>query len=75
MRFGEHIAEVVNEIERGQQVHLIEYGLELATTREYIRQTQQRLIVAPLLARMRIVYPERGEVERPSFHHLQAIGR
>src|SRR5258708_18436455 len=47
------IAEASSEIEQGHPARLIELGFELATTREYVRQAQERLIVAPLLARLR----------------------
>src|SRR5260221_5297360 len=57
------IAEVASEIEQGRLSRLIEYGLEQAETREDVRQTQQRLIVAPILAGLRNVYPQRAEVE------------
>ncbi len=40
------ITEAASEIEQGHMTRLIEHGLELATSREYVRQTQQRLIVA-----------------------------
>ncbi len=60
------IAEMASEIERGRQsglTRLIEHGLALASVKEYVRQTQQRLIVAPLLAQLRNVYRGRDEVE------------
>ncbi len=57
------IAETTGEIEQGRLSRLIEYGLALAKAREDVRQTQQRLIVAPLLAQLRSVYRRRGEVE------------
>src|SRR5712692_4373939 len=57
------IAEAASEIEHGQLVRLIEHGLELATVKEYVRQTQQRLLVAPLLAHVRTVYAERDATE------------
>jgi WD40 repeat protein/transcriptional regulator with XRE-family HTH domain len=57
------------EIEQGRLARLIEHGLELANAREDVRQTQQRLIVAPTLARLRNVYPQRAEVEE----HLLAL--
>src|SRR5216683_6459648 len=63
------IAEASSEIEQGRLARLIEHGLELATAREDVRQTQQRLIVAPILARLRNVYPQRAEVEE----HLLAL--
>ncbi len=57
------IAEVVSEIERGRLSRLIEHGLEQAEAREDVRQTHQRLIVAPILARLRNLYSQRSEVE------------
>jgi len=52
-----------SEIEQGRLARLIEHGLELATAKEYVRQTQQRLIVAPLLAHLRSAYPQREALE------------
>jgi hypothetical protein len=60
---GRLIAEAASEIEHGQLARLIEHGLELATVKEYVRQTQQRLLVAPLLAQVRTVYAGRVAVE------------
>src|SRR6266446_8943176 len=57
------IAEAASEIEQSKLSRLIEHGLELATAKEYVRQTQQRLIVAPLLAHLRSVFREKDEVE------------
>ncbi len=58
------IAEASSEIEQGRLVRLIEHGLELATAKEYVRQTQQRLLVVPLLSHLRSVYRGRDEVEQ-----------
>src|SRR6266446_216725 len=63
------IAEASSEIEQGRLVRLIEHGLEQANAKEYVRQTQQRLIVAPLLAQVQSVYLERAAVEE----HLLAL--
>jgi WD40 repeat protein/transcriptional regulator with XRE-family HTH domain len=63
------IAEASSEIEQGRLARLIEHGLELANASEDVRQIQQRLIVAPILARLRNVYPQRVEVEE----HLLAL--
>jgi WD40 repeat protein/DNA-binding CsgD family transcriptional regulator len=60
---GRFIAEAASEIEHGHLVRLIEHGLELATVKEYIRQTQQRLLVAPLLAHVRTAYAGRDATE------------
>lgn len=46
------INDAVKEIEGGQLVHLGKYGIELAHTREYVREIQQRLIVTPILDRL-----------------------
>ncbi len=63
------IAEAASEIEQGQLARLIEHGLELATAKEYVRQTQRRLIVAPILASLRGAYPQRAALE----DHLLAL--
>ncbi|MFL5589781.1 MAG: NB-ARC domain-containing protein [Ktedonobacteraceae bacterium] len=60
---GSLIDVATSEIEQGRLSRLIEHGLSQATAREYVRQTQERLIVAPILARLRSLYPGRGEVE------------
>jgi WD40 repeat protein/transcriptional regulator with XRE-family HTH domain len=57
------IVEASSEIEQGRPVRLIEHGLQLATAKEYVRQTQERLIVTPLLAQLRKVFRGRAEVE------------
>ena len=41
------IEDATREIEQGSLVRLIELGLELATAREYIRQVNERLLIAP----------------------------
>jgi hypothetical protein len=58
------IEELAGEIDAGRLVRLIEHGLELATAKDYVRQTQQRLLVAPLLAQLRRRYQAREELER-----------
>jgi WD40 repeat protein len=58
------IAEMASAIEQGQLARLIEHRLVLASTKEYMWQTQQRLIVDPLLEQLRNVYQGRDEVEQ-----------
>ena len=58
------IEEVTGEIEQGRPEQLLQFGLELANVPEYVRQTQERLIIAPVLARLRSTYPQRAAVER-----------
>ncbi len=59
-----HLIEAaVSEIERGHLHLLIDHGLELANSKEYIREAQVRLIVSPILARLRNIYPESAAIE------------
>src|SRR6266849_7074164 len=67
------IAEAASEIEQGRLARLIEHGLEQATAKEYVRQTQQRLLVAPLLAELRNVYPQRAALEQQLFALLSQL--
>ncbi len=57
------ISEATSEIKQGRLARLIEHGLSQATAREYVQQAQDRLIVVPLLAEVRSVYPQRAAVE------------
>jgi WD40 repeat protein/transcriptional regulator with XRE-family HTH domain len=57
------IAEVSSDIQQGRFSRLVEHGLELALSQEYVRQTQQRLLVAPILAGLRSSYPLRTALE------------
>jgi WD40 repeat protein len=57
------IAEVTSEIKQGRGFRLVEHGLELAPCKEYVRQTQQRLLLAPILAGLRGSYPLRTALE------------
>ncbi len=51
------------EIEQGQLVRLLEHGLCQAQAKEYVRQAQEQLLVAPLLARLESTYQGRAEIE------------
>ena len=66
---GRLIAEASREIEQGTLSRLIEHGLSLANAKDYVRQAQERLLVAPLLAQVQSVYQERAVVEE----HLLAL--
>jgi WD40 repeat protein len=57
------IAEVTSEIKQGGCSRLVEHGLELAPSQDYVRQTQQRLLVAPILSGLRSSYPRRSALE------------
>jgi WD40 repeat protein/transcriptional regulator with XRE-family HTH domain len=60
---AQFLAEVTGEIEQRGLDHLIEHALSQAEAKEYVRRTQERLIVAPLLERLRRAYTGRTEVE------------
>jgi WD40 repeat protein/transcriptional regulator with XRE-family HTH domain len=51
------------EIEQGRLQLLREYGLSQAQAKEYVRQTQERLLLTPLLDFLGSVYRGRVEVE------------
>src|SRR5207245_11174048 len=65
------IAEVTSEIKQGHFSRLIGHGLELATSKEYVRQTQQRLIVTPMLADLRSAYSVRVSIADQLLAHLE----
>src|SRR6266702_4030671 len=51
------------EIGQGRLERLLQHGLAQAQAKEYVRQTQERLLLAPVLARLQSVYQERAELE------------
>jgi hypothetical protein len=52
------VIEGSRELEQGQLALLLQHGLSLAGARDYVRQTQERLLLTPLLARLQHI-PER----------------
>src|SRR3989442_195253 len=61
---GRLVEEASQEIVQGRLSLLIRYGLCQAQAKTYVRQTQERLLLAPLLARLESRYRGRAEVER-----------
>ncbi len=57
------VAQASEEIEQGRLWRLIQYGLSQAQAKDYVRQTQQRLLVAPLLARLESASRGHSDVE------------
>jgi WD40 repeat protein/serine/threonine protein kinase len=55
------IAEAISEIQQHRLNKLIQYSLEQAHAREYVRQAQQRLLVCQLLEELQGVYPGRTD--------------
>ena len=56
------VAEGSHEIEHGRLDRLREHGLCQAHAKEYVQQTQERLLLLPLLVRLQNIYP--GQVDR-----------
>src|SRR6266516_1716428 len=67
------IAGVLSEIEQGTLSRLTEHGLELASSKDYVRQTQPRLLLAPILAGLRSSYPLRTALEERLFTLLNHL--
>jgi WD40 repeat protein/transcriptional regulator with XRE-family HTH domain len=57
------IEAAVSEIESGNLRLLMDHALELANVQEYIREAQVRLIVTPILARLRTLHAEPSAVQ------------
>jgi WD40 repeat protein len=55
------VTKACHEIKQRRLDRLIRYGLSQATAREYMRQTQERLLLAPLLAELQRIYPSRAD--------------
>jgi WD40 repeat protein/DNA-binding transcriptional regulator YiaG len=58
------IKEVTHELQQHQLKSLIQYGLEQASAREYVRQTQERLLLTPIIANLRRAYQKPLEIEQ-----------
>jgi WD40 repeat protein/transcriptional regulator with XRE-family HTH domain len=58
------IEDVADEIARGQPALLVELPLIKAQAKDYVRQTQERLIGAPMLQRLNAQYGEAGTQQR-----------
>src|SRR3989440_6988347 len=59
-----HLVDLASEeIVQGRLALLIQYGLSQAQAKDYVRQTQQRLLVAPLLVRLESASRGASDVE------------
>jgi WD40 repeat protein/DNA-binding XRE family transcriptional regulator len=67
------IEEGSREIEQGQLALLLEHGLCLAPVKEYVRQTQEQLLVIPLLTRLQNTSQAQSEVEERLLRLLDAM--
>jgi WD40 repeat protein/transcriptional regulator with XRE-family HTH domain len=61
------------EIQHGRLLRLREQSFSQARAKEYVRQTQERLLLAPLLVRLQSAYQGRAEVERQLRTLLDAL--
>jgi WD40 repeat protein/transcriptional regulator with XRE-family HTH domain len=57
------VTEASGELEQGGLTLLIQHGLFQARAKEYVRQTQERLLLAPVLAHLHSVHFGNGQVE------------
>jgi len=57
------IKEATYELQQHQLKSLIQYGLEQANAREYVRQTQERLLLTPIIENLRNAYQEHIAIE------------
>jgi WD40 repeat protein/transcriptional regulator with XRE-family HTH domain len=67
------IEEVIREIQHRQLRLLIQHGLEQASTSEYVRQAQERLLIAPILTALQSTYLRRDEVEAQLLSLLEQL--
>jgi WD40 repeat protein/predicted ATPase len=57
------IIEIGQELEAGQLTRLLEHGLCQAQAKDYVRQTQEQLLVTPLLTLLRGIYHDQTAIE------------
>jgi len=57
------IEDAVREIQQGSLARLIEHGSDLVTASEYIREVNRRLLLTPVLERLRSIYPDQNALE------------
>src|SRR5438552_12054178 len=60
---GRLVEEASEEIQQGRLALLLQHGLSQAQAKEYVRESQERLLLAPLLERLENRYRGRAEVE------------
>jgi hypothetical protein len=67
------ITQATFEIQEGNLNYLIEQGLELASAQEDIRQSQERLIVLPILTRLRSAFSQSTSLEERLLRLLRGL--
>jgi len=69
------LTDASDEIHTGKLARLIEHGLELAHVREHIRQTQEHLLLAPILTNLPNSYQQHSAVEERLLTLLRHFGK
>ncbi len=69
----ELVQQVAGEVQRKEPDALLCYALSLVSTKEYIRQTQERLLLAPVLSHLGASQPRRGIVEQQLLRSLDLL--
>src|SRR5437868_185274 len=72
---GRLVSTASEEIRQGRLSLLLSHGLSQAQVKDYVRQTQERLLVAPLLARLQSSAPGHVEVEQRLHSLLEEVRR
>ncbi len=57
------VTEASHELELGRLARLLQHGFSQASARDYVRQTQERVLLTPLLARVQSTTEEHATVE------------
>jgi len=70
---GKLVATAIEEIQQGRLLRLCEHGFSQAQTKDYVRQTQERFLLAPLLVRLQGVYEGQAAVENQLLAFLDTL--
>ena len=70
---GKLVATASENIQQGQLLRLCEHGFSQAQAKDYVRQTQERLLLAPLLVRLQGVYQGQAAVENQLLAFLDTL--
>jgi WD40 repeat protein len=71
---GRLVRTASQEIRQGRLALLLSHGLSQAQAKDYVRQTQERLLLTPLLDLLKSVYRGRAEVEERLRELLSRLG-
>ena len=67
------VKQMASEIQQRESDTLLTYALSLASAKEYIRQTQERLLLAPVLFHLGATQFRKGVVEQQLLHYLDLL--